>query len=221
MPATHRDEVSDPSADLRALRIDTPAGVIVLVTAVVLTAITWITTFLVTVSSVAAYLSQIVAVASAEEPVYITSPVSFAAKPQATTALVKKEMRQEEPERTNSRVRQSITTDRVLNSPPAPRALVERSPSAAPLSPQISVARVESATTQPSRAAQDQGSSGEQPMLAENAVTSAQPAQKPCGKGFWGSICEERMRWSYCHPDKWDMVPKCAVQKFDLSYSLD
>jgi hypothetical protein len=33
--------------------------------------------------------------------------------------------------------------------------------------------------------------------------------------GFFArEICKERLRWSHCHPDKWDRVPECRVQHF-------
>jgi hypothetical protein len=30
-------------------------------------------------------------------------------------------------------------------------------------------------------------------------------------------ICKERLRWSHCHPDKWDQVPECRVHRSDFA----
>ena len=40
--------------------------------------------------------------------------------------------------------------------------------------------------------------------------------QDQCAQdGFFArEICKERLRWSHCHPDKWDRVPECRVQHF-------
>lgn len=37
-----------------------------------------------------------------------------------------------------------------------------------------------------------------------------------CGApGFWrNDICRERVRWSYCHPNRWDSVSECTVERF-------
>jgi hypothetical protein len=30
-------------------------------------------------------------------------------------------------------------------------------------------------------------------------------------------ICKERLRWNYCHPDKWDQVPECRVRRSEFA----
>jgi hypothetical protein len=30
-------------------------------------------------------------------------------------------------------------------------------------------------------------------------------------------LCKERLRWSYCHPNKWDQVPECRVQRSEFA----
>jgi hypothetical protein len=39
--------------------------------------------------------------------------------------------------------------------------------------------------------------------------------QERCATGgiFAQEICRERLRWSHCHPDKWDRVPECRVRQ--------
>jgi len=29
---------------------------------------------------------------------------------------------------------------------------------------------------------------------------------------FAKAICREKVRWSYCAPDRWDTVPECSVK---------
>jgi hypothetical protein len=42
--------------------------------------------------------------------------------------------------------------------------------------------------------------------------------QEQCTGGFFArEVCKERLRWSHCHPDKWDRVPECRVQHFTPS----
>jgi hypothetical protein len=55
--------------------------------------------------------------------------------------------------------------------------------------------------------------------LAETGVAHIRTEQAQCSQeGFWNrEICKEEVRWNHCHPDKWNKVPECAVQKFDYS----
>jgi hypothetical protein len=48
---------------------------------------------------------------------------------------------------------------------------------------------------------------------AERLTLQQQEQQEQCTGGFFvREICKERLRWSHCHPDKWDRVPECRVQ---------
>jgi hypothetical protein len=219
----YRDDV--PAEDIVRrfeIWIREPVAAIAVLTGVVLTAITWITTFLVTVSSVAAYLGQNVSTASAEELVFNTRAAASSAG-EARAAIDSKRMNSaaDDPVATSSGIPQITTTGPVPNVTARPEALVEYSTPALPLTSQITDFGTESATPATSRVAQHQGASGEQSKAVENGPAHAQSAQSHCDEGFWGSICKERMRWNYCHPDKWDMHAQCVVQAFDLSYSLN
>jgi len=202
--------------------VSEPGGAIFFASAVIVTAITWITTLLVTVSSVAAYLTQMAAANTMEEPLApIVSAISFSREALAAPAPLHAESAVNGPATAESRVAPITATNPVLIIPSIPAARVEQStpPVLPPQSPQLIDSRIESVTVTPARLAQDQGTSAQQLALAENAVSHPQPIQGRCGEGLLGDICKERARWSYCHPDKWDTAAECAVPKFDLSYS--
>jgi hypothetical protein len=53
-------------------------------------------------------------------------------------------------------------------------------------------------------------------LYSSGAERLKKQQQAQCAEGVFISreICKERLRWSHCHPDKWDQVPECAVHKF-------
>jgi hypothetical protein len=63
---------------------------------------------------------------------------------------------------------------------------------------------------------------GERQVIAKSGIARFRSEQNRCGQeGFWRrEICKEAARWNHCHPDKWDKVPECVVQKFDSSHSM-
>jgi hypothetical protein len=226
MPFADSNATFQPDADLRfGALIGKPTVAIALTTAVVLTAITWITTFLVTVSSVAAYLTQNVALASAQEPAWnIASLVSGARNVSAPLALPQTDSWPQESAPRSARAPHIVIADPGLKTPALRETLVEESTSAMPVVAQIIEPRVEGVTTQLSRVTQDPHpltSVITQSRAAATAAAHPAPAQEPCTDAFWSGICRERMRWAYCHPDKWDTVAECVVQKFDVSYSVN
>jgi hypothetical protein len=221
MSLDDHDLLSPPDADLRFEQlIQKPAAAIALTTAVVLTAITWITTFLLTVTSVAAYVTQNVALASAQEPPWnLASLVSVGGnKPSADSAPV---------EIDSGAIAAPLPSDRrsdFVIPPQAPAAPVAREfPTEEPVStmalnvPNVD-ARTEGAAMQAPRVVQDPNPAPLAPsLIAQSTAVAPRPSEPPCGDGFWSGICKERMRWSQCHPDKWDTVPECTVQKFDAA----
>jgi len=44
-------------------------------------------------------------------------------------------------------------------------------------------------------------------------LTARQQERCAAGGFFAQEICRERLRWSHCHPDKWDRVPECRVRQ--------
>jgi hypothetical protein len=199
--------------------IKKPAALIALATSVVLTVIVWITTFLFTVSSVAAYLTQTVA-AGPSGDLLPTGMLRLSSSRIAAgaTQRVQTDALVLEAKRTLTQLGDVPPTNILLNLPSIAPPVVEQpvsskpAPAAEPL--------IETAGIQPLRAIQEQPASNEHAKSTENIVAQPQRSQTSCGDGLWGEICRERMRWNYCHPDKWDLVAECVVQKFEVSYSL-
>lgn len=216
------DDFSDRDADLRfQALVREPRIAIILTTAVLLTAIIWITTFLATVSSAAAYLSQVAAAPAPEDAVrQIVTPLSFPLTALTITAMQHKDMPVDEPLQTSAGAQHVAATKRVASMSTAPQASAEASTAAATAMPQIIDARAETATIAPARVAQDHATSIAQVSVPESGRAQTPTPESQCGDGFWGNVCRERVRWSHCHPDKWDMTPECVVQKFDSAYSL-
>ena len=219
--ALHEQQpLSPPDADLRfEVLIRKPAAAIALSTAVVLTAITWITTFLLTITSVAAYVTQNVALASAEKPAWnLASLVSLPGKPLGESTTVEIGSRSDTASLPTAPSSHLLTPLRPTAAPALRELSLEEPLSALTLSPQSVDARAEAATAQVQRAAQDANPSPvAQSVMAQAQATPQGPSEPQCAGGFWGGLCKERMRWGYCHPDKWDTIPECSVQKFDVS----
>jgi hypothetical protein len=225
MPFADRNPIFHPDADLRFEEfVGKPMAAIALVTAVVLTAITWITTFLLTVSSVAAYLSQNAAAAPADKWVLpTTSRLALPRHASAPIAFTPTATWPDESVPMDSPARQVVMPTRVVTIGPTGETPPEESTSAAPLPAQILDSRPEGGTLQPARVMQDHGTRAiaQSGGAAEIALAQAHSGQEQCDDGFWGGICRERVRWDHCHPDKWDTVPECVVQKFGASYSVN
>jgi hypothetical protein len=220
MSLDDHDLLSPPDADLRFEQlIQKPAAAIALTTAVVLTAITWITTFLLTVTSVAAYVTQNVALASAQEPPWnLASLVSLAAKPSAESAPVEVDGRPNAAALPSTPPAHLMAPVRAAAVPQVRELPVEETLSTIALNVQSVDARPEGGTMPAPRIAQDQIPAPlAQSAIGQNVATFQGPTEAQCGDGFWSGICKERLRWSLCHPDKWDTVPECTVQKFDAA----
>jgi hypothetical protein len=100
--------------------------------------------------------------------------------------------------------------------------MVEEPMPPVPLAAQIIDPRPAGATIQAARLIQDHGAPAlAQSIVAEKIPATPRPAPDPCADAFLSGVCRERMRWSHCHPDRWDAVPECVVQKFDVSYSVN
>jgi hypothetical protein len=218
---------SDAERDLPELKtelpfqglIKKPAALIALASSVVLTIIVWITTFLVTVSSVAAYLTQTVAAGPSGDLLPAgMSRLSSSRKAPAPTHRVQTDALVVEAERTLPQLPDVPPTQILLNVPSNAPAIAEQPVSAKPAP--AAEPPIETATILPVRAIQEQPASNEQTKSTENIVAQPRESQTSCGDGLWGEICRERMRWNYCHPDKWDVVAECVVQKFEVSYSF-
>jgi hypothetical protein len=185
----------------------------------VLTAITWITTFLLTVTSVAAYVTQNVALASAQEPPWnLASLVLVAAKPSAESVPVQIDSSANAAPLPTTPPAHLMAPVRGAAAPDVRELPLEDPLSTVALNVQSVDSRPEGATVQAPRIAQDQIPAPlAQSAIGQNVAAFQGPTEAQCGEGFWSGICKERLRWSLCHPDKWDTVPECSVQKFDLS----
>jgi hypothetical protein len=214
------DDSAPQDADLKFERlVREPRIAITLMTAVIVTAIIWITTFIATVSSAAAYLVQVTATPAADEPFQpLAAAPSFPPMALATSASHRRDFPPDEVVQTTAGTEQSPAIEAARIAPPlmkvSPQALVPVSGPA----PQNVEVRTETATVPPMRLAQDQSAGAEQASTSETGATG-DVAGNRCADGFWGGLCRERMRWNTCHPDKWDVTPECAVQKFN-SYNL-
>jgi hypothetical protein len=221
MPLHDQDSLSPPDADLRfELIIRKPAAAIALITAVVLTAITWITTFLLTVTSVAAYVTQNVALASAQEPPWnLASLVSVGGnRPSADSAPVEKDSRADAAPLSSDPLSPLMTPIPALAAPVLRELPMEEPLSTIALNAQSVEPRPEGVTMHAPRVAQEPNVAPiAQSAIPQNVAAAQGQSEPQCGDGFWSGICKERLRWSQCHPDKWDTVPECTVQKFEVA----
>ena len=206
-------------ADTRFERlVREPRIAITLMTAVLVTAIIWITTFIATVSSAAAYLAQITATPAADEPFQPLSAASFRTTALATTASDPKDVPGDVVLQSGSGTQQqTVAAEAMRIAAPPPKVSLQALPVSAPASQNVEV-RTENATMPAVRSGQDQSAGTEQASIAETSLV-ADASDNRCGDGVWGSLCRERVRWANCHPDKWDLTPECAVQKFN-SYNV-
>jgi hypothetical protein len=206
-------------ADTRFERlVSEPRIAITLTTAVLVTAIIWITTFIATVSSAAAYLAQITATPASDEPFQpLSATASFRTTALATTASHSKDLPGDVVLQSGPAMQQTVAAEAMRIAVPPPKVSSQLLPVSAPASQNVEV-RTENATMPPVRSAQDQSAGTEQASIAETALV-ADASDNRCADGVWGSLCRERMRWANCHPDKWDLTPECAVQKFN-SYNV-
>ena len=196
-----------------------PRIAISLMTAVIVTAIIWLTTFIATVSSAAAYLVQVTASPTADEPFQpLSAAPSLAERAVTTTASRPKNFPTDELLQSGIDTQQSAATQVLRIPPPAPKLSAQTLAAVSTPAPQNVEVRTENATAAAVRSAHDQIAASEQASVAETAA-AAQGEDKRCPDGFWGGLCRERMRWNNCHPDKWDVTPECTVQKFN-SYNL-
>jgi hypothetical protein len=207
-------------ADTRFERlVREPRIAITLMTAVIVTAIIWLTTFIATVSSAAAYLVQVTASPTADEPFQpLSAAPSLAAPAVTTTASRPKNFPTDELLQSGIDTQQSAVIQVLRIAPPAPKLSSQTLAAVSTPAPQNVEVRTETATVPPVRLAQDLSAAIAQASIAETAA-SAEGEDKRCPDGFWGGLCRERMRWNNCHPDKWDVTPECTVQKFN-SYNL-
>jgi hypothetical protein len=214
-------EMSEQAIDHQFdFRIKGPVAKIALATGIVLTAITWITTALFTVSSVAAYLGQNGARTLVEEPVrHMVAAVVSPREAKAASPSGQSDIRANEPEPTNSPPPVAAANPAV-NVAPESGASPEHPVAIVVHQRHVAEPPVESAMEPAPRAAAYQAAAIEQPVARDDAPAQPAPTEDPCGDGLWGNVCRERRRWTECHPDKWDSAPGCFVQAFDISYSM-
>jgi hypothetical protein len=188
---------------------------ILFITMFVLSTISLIATSLVTLSTFITYVSgNTASVARDESTLDIPVPSLFRPDEEAPSIGSAPVLVLPDPEANASRPPPVVAPAPAVNMPQVPQAKLEQSASWEPM-PEFADAAVESVTTQPALVQQeDLPRHGEPLITAESGSTPFIKEQDQCTGGFLRrEICREAIRWTYCHPDKWDQVSECIVGK--------